>query len=73
MENTAVTEYSIQIMDVNVHDEGPYACSVLTNKKPKSSKVHLIVQGKIALCRFAFGRCPIRLSGLELLYLWLVK
>ncbi|XP_067084901.1 opioid-binding protein/cell adhesion molecule [Osmerus mordax] len=44
MENTAVTEYSIQIMNVNVHDEGPYACSVLTNKKPKSSKVHLIVQ-----------------------------
>uniref|UniRef100_G3Q9M1 Opioid binding protein/cell adhesion molecule-like n=1 Tax=Gasterosteus aculeatus aculeatus TaxID=481459 RepID=G3Q9M1_GASAC len=44
MENTAVTEYSIKIQNVDVHDEGPYACSILTNKKPKSTKVHLIVQ-----------------------------
>uniref|UniRef100_A0A3B3VGH9 Opioid binding protein/cell adhesion molecule-like n=1 Tax=Poecilia latipinna TaxID=48699 RepID=A0A3B3VGH9_9TELE len=44
MENTAITEYSIQIQNVNVHDEGPYVCSILTNKKPKSTKVHLIVQ-----------------------------
>lgn len=46
MENTAVTEYSIKIQNVDVHDEGPYVCSILTNKKPKSTKVHLIVQGK---------------------------
>ncbi|KAM8900320.1 opioid-binding protein/cell adhesion molecule isoform 3-T3 [Spinachia spinachia] len=45
MENTAVTEYSIKIQNVDVHDEGPYACSILTNKKPESTKVHLIVQG----------------------------
>ncbi|KAM4545779.1 opioid-binding protein/cell adhesion molecule isoform 2-T2 [Odontesthes bonariensis] len=44
MENTAVTEYSIKIQNVNVYDEGPYVCSILTNKKPKSTKVHLIVQ-----------------------------
>nr|XP_046266150.1 opioid-binding protein/cell adhesion molecule [Scatophagus argus] len=44
MENTAVTEYSIKIQDVDVYDEGPYVCSILTNKKPKSTKVHLIVQ-----------------------------
>ncbi|XP_074468170.1 opioid-binding protein/cell adhesion molecule isoform X2 [Sebastes fasciatus] len=44
MENTAVTEYSIKIQNVDVHDEGPYVCSILTNKKPKSTKVHLIVQ-----------------------------
>uniref|UniRef100_A0A3Q2E4W5 Opioid binding protein/cell adhesion molecule-like n=1 Tax=Cyprinodon variegatus TaxID=28743 RepID=A0A3Q2E4W5_CYPVA len=44
MENTAVTEYSIKIQNVTVHDEGPYVCSILTNKKPKSTKVHLIVQ-----------------------------
>lgn len=44
MENTAVTEYSIKIQNVNIYDEGPYVCSILTNKKPKSSKVHLIVQ-----------------------------
>ncbi|TNN80142.1 Neurotrimin [Liparis tanakae] len=44
MENTAVTEYSIKIQNVDVHDEGPYVCSILTNKKPKSTKVHLIIQ-----------------------------
>uniref|UniRef100_A0A8C6WE30 Opioid binding protein/cell adhesion molecule-like n=1 Tax=Neogobius melanostomus TaxID=47308 RepID=A0A8C6WE30_9GOBI len=42
VENTAVTEYSIRILNVDVHDEGPYVCSILTNKKPKSTKVHLI-------------------------------
>lgn len=49
MENTAATEYSIKIQNVDVHDEGPYVCSILTNKKPKSTKVHLIVQGKMLL------------------------
>lgn len=44
--NTAVTEYSIKILNVNLYDEGPYVCSILTNKKPESTKVHLIVQGK---------------------------
>lgn len=44
--NTAVTEYSIMILNVNLYDEGPYVCSILTNKKPESTKVHLIVQGK---------------------------
>lgn len=47
MENTAVTEYSIKIQNADVHDEGPYVCSILTNKKPKSTKVHLIVQGRL--------------------------
>ncbi|XP_013883879.1 opioid-binding protein/cell adhesion molecule [Austrofundulus limnaeus] len=44
MENTAITEYSIMIQNVDIHDEGPYVCSILTDKKPKSTKVHLIVQ-----------------------------
>ncbi|XP_036380454.1 opioid-binding protein/cell adhesion molecule isoform X2 [Megalops cyprinoides] len=44
LNNTAITEYSIKIQNVNVFDEGPYVCSILTNKKPKSSRVHLIVQ-----------------------------
>ncbi|KAJ7996907.1 hypothetical protein DPEC_G00223370 [Dallia pectoralis] len=44
LDDTPVTEYSIKIQDVNVHDEGPYVCSILTSNKPKSSKVHLIVQ-----------------------------
>ncbi|KAJ8347595.1 hypothetical protein SKAU_G00261840 [Synaphobranchus kaupii] len=45
LNNTAITEYSIKIQNVNVYDEGPYVCSILTNKRPKSSRVHLIVQG----------------------------
>ncbi|ROL54303.1 Neurotrimin, partial [Anabarilius grahami] len=45
--NTAVTEYSIKILNVNLYDEGPYVCSILTNKKPESTKVHLIVQASI--------------------------
>ncbi|XP_035242336.1 opioid-binding protein/cell adhesion molecule homolog isoform X2 [Anguilla rostrata] len=44
LDNTAVTEYSIKIQNVDVQDEGPYVCSILTNRKPKSSRVHLIVQ-----------------------------
>lgn len=47
LNNTAVTEYSIKILDVNLHDEGPYVCSILTNRKPESTKVHLVVQGKL--------------------------
>ncbi|TWW74290.1 Opioid-binding protein/cell adhesion molecule -like protein [Takifugu flavidus] len=47
LDNTAVTEYSIKIQNVDIHDEGPYVCSILTNKKPKSTKVHLVVQGPV--------------------------
>uniref|UniRef100_A0A8C4TCM8 Opioid binding protein/cell adhesion molecule-like n=1 Tax=Erpetoichthys calabaricus TaxID=27687 RepID=A0A8C4TCM8_ERPCA len=42
--NTSTTEYSIQIKDVDIYDEGPYICSVLSNNNPKGSRVHLIVQ-----------------------------
>ncbi|NWQ81772.1 CEPU1 protein, partial [Columbina picui] len=40
------TQYSIQIQDVDVYDEGPYTCSVQTDNHPKTTRVHLIVQGK---------------------------
>lgn len=40
------TEYTIQIKSVDVYDEGPYTCSVQTDNHPKTSRVHLIVQGK---------------------------
>lgn len=63
MENTAVTEYSIMIQNVDVHDEGPYVCSILTNKKPKSTKVHLIVQGKtspaLSVIVFSHNKQPV--------------
>ncbi|XP_042687949.1 protein CEPU-1 isoform X1 [Centrocercus urophasianus] len=38
------TQYSIQIHNVDVYDEGPYTCSVQTDNHPKTSRVHLIVQ-----------------------------
>uniref|UniRef100_UPI00398ECA4D opioid-binding protein/cell adhesion molecule isoform X5 n=1 Tax=Pristiophorus japonicus TaxID=55135 RepID=UPI00398ECA4D len=38
------TEYSIQIVDVDVYDEGPYTCSVQTHNHPRTSRVHVIVQ-----------------------------
>lgn len=44
------TQYSIKIHNVDVYDEGPYTCSVQTDNHPKTSRVHLIVQGKAQLC-----------------------
>ncbi|XP_069750623.1 opioid-binding protein/cell adhesion molecule isoform X4 [Narcine bancroftii] len=38
------TEYSIQIMAVDVYDEGPYTCSVQTHNHPRTTRVHIIVQ-----------------------------
>ncbi|KAJ6632962.1 hypothetical protein lerEdw1_014579 [Lerista edwardsae] len=40
------TQYSIKIHNVDIYDEGPYTCSVQTDNHPKTSRVHLIVQGK---------------------------
>ena len=45
--DTVQTEYSIKIENVDLQDEGPYVCSILSDKLPKSTKVHLIVQGKL--------------------------
>ncbi|KAF7241165.1 Protein CEPU-1 [Varanus komodoensis] len=39
------THYAIRINAVDVYDEGPYTCSVQTDNHPKTSRVHLIVQG----------------------------
>jgi hypothetical protein len=54
------TQYSIMIQNVDVYDEGPYTCSVQTDNHPKTSRVHLIVQGKSQL-------------GLELTFLSVMK
>lgn len=43
------TQYSIEIQNVDVYDEGPYTCSVQTDNHPKTSRVHLIVQGGCSL------------------------
>uniref|UniRef100_UPI00398E7721 neuronal growth regulator 1-like n=1 Tax=Pristiophorus japonicus TaxID=55135 RepID=UPI00398E7721 len=37
-------EYSLQIQNVEVTDDGPYTCSVQTQHNPKTSQMHLIVQ-----------------------------
>ncbi|XP_051869613.1 limbic system-associated membrane protein isoform X2 [Pristis pectinata] len=41
---SAHLEYSLQIQQVDVSDEGPYTCSVQTQHHPKTYQVHLIVQ-----------------------------
>lgn len=38
-------EYSLQIQDVDVTDDGPYTCSVQTQHTPRTMQVHLTVQG----------------------------
>ncbi|NXC14916.1 OBCAM protein, partial [Corythaeola cristata] len=47
------TQYSIKIHNVDVYDEGPYTCSVQTDNHPKTSRVHLIVQGEEPLAHAA--------------------
>lgn len=42
--DTVQSEYSIKIENVDVQDEGPYVCSILSDKQPQSTKVHIIVQ-----------------------------
>ncbi|NXK92338.1 NEGR1 regulator, partial [Formicarius rufipectus] len=37
-------EYSLQIQDVDVSDDGPYTCSVQTQHTPRTMQVHLTVQ-----------------------------
>uniref|UniRef100_A0A452HAW9 Neuronal growth regulator 1 n=1 Tax=Gopherus agassizii TaxID=38772 RepID=A0A452HAW9_9SAUR len=37
-------EYSLQIQDVDVMDDGPYTCSVQTQHTPRTMQVHLTVQ-----------------------------
>uniref|UniRef100_A0ABI7ZMI6 Ig-like domain-containing protein n=1 Tax=Felis catus TaxID=9685 RepID=A0ABI7ZMI6_FELCA len=45
------TQYSIMIQNVDVYDEGPYTCSVQTDNHPKTSRVHLIVQGRRSIMK----------------------
>lgn len=66
------TQYSIKIHNVDIYDEGPYTCSVQTDNHPKTSRVHLIVQGRSerASCccwMVCSGRLPGLGKGLEAL------
>lgn len=38
-------EYSLQIQDVDVSDDGPYTCSVQTQHTPRTMQVYLTVKG----------------------------
>ncbi|XP_078188364.1 neuronal growth regulator 1 isoform X2 [Callithrix jacchus] len=38
-------DYSLQIQNVDVTDDGPYTCSVQTQHTPRTMQVHLTVQG----------------------------
>ncbi|NXQ33509.1 NEGR1 regulator, partial [Alaudala cheleensis] len=42
-------EYSLQIQDVDVTDDGPYTCSVQTQHTPRTMQVHLTVQAPRSL------------------------
>ncbi|CAH2320484.1 opioid-binding cell adhesion molecule homolog isoform X1 [Pelobates cultripes] len=37
------SQYSIEIQNVNIYDDGSYTCSVQTDNQAKTSRVHLIV------------------------------
>lgn len=39
-------DYSLQIQNVDVTDDGPYTCSVQTQHTPRTMQVHLTVQGE---------------------------
>nr|KAF6444594.1 neuronal growth regulator 1 [Molossus molossus] len=41
-------DYSLQIQNVDVTDDGPYTCSVQTQHTPRTMQVHLTVQEIIA-------------------------
>ncbi|KAM4015756.1 opioid-binding protein/cell adhesion molecule-like [Anomaloglossus baeobatrachus] len=38
------SQYSIEIQNVGIYDEGSYTCSIQTDSEPKISRMHLIVQ-----------------------------
>lgn len=39
-------EFTIKIKDVDMTDEGQYVCAVQTSSRPRTTSVHLLVQGK---------------------------
>lgn len=40
-------EFTIQIEDVDLMDEGQYICAVQTRSRPRTTSVHVIVQGEL--------------------------
>lgn len=47
-------EFTIKIEDVDLTDEGQYICAVQTSSRPRTTSVHIIVQGEfsdVSRCR----------------------
>uniref|UniRef100_V9KAQ0 Neuronal growth regulator 1 n=2 Tax=Callorhinchus milii TaxID=7868 RepID=V9KAQ0_CALMI len=42
--SNSAREYSLQIRQVEVTDDGPYTCSVQTQQNPRTAQIHLTVQ-----------------------------
>ncbi|GAA6079599.1 neurotrimin isoform X1, partial [Tachysurus ichikawai] len=41
-------EFTIKIENIDLSDEGLYVCAVQTSSKPRTTSVHIIVQGELA-------------------------
>lgn len=41
-------EFTIKIENVDMTDEGQYVCAVQTRSRPRTTSVHILVQGNIA-------------------------
>ncbi|KAL0182725.1 hypothetical protein M9458_022100, partial [Cirrhinus mrigala] len=42
-------EFTIKIEDVDLTDEGQYICAVQTSSRPRTTSVHIIVQGEFGV------------------------
>lgn len=40
-------EFTIKIENINLSDEGLYVCAIQTKSKPRTTSVHIIVQGEL--------------------------
>jgi len=58
-------DYSLQIQNVDVTDDGPYTCSVQTQHTPRTMQVHLTVQGTHFHICYSEGLC------LEMFGIWI--
>lgn len=50
-------EFTIKIENIDLSDEGLYVCAVQTSSKPRTTSVHIIVQGELALHQHVWGLC----------------
>lgn len=51
-------EFTIKIENIDLSDEGLYVCAVQTNSKPRTTSVHVIVQGELNFHQHVFPSLP---------------